>query len=85
MQFLRYFFTKLVHICIWGKSYTSYIKWVLSCDFLITPENGNIDGGGGECNFSSTILKENCLKLQLPINFFHAIDEACMHGSPEAL
>ena len=30
-----------------GKSYTSYIKRVLSCDFLITLENGNKDGGGG--------------------------------------
>ena len=36
-----------------GKSYTSYIKRVLSCDFQILSENGNIDGGG-------RILKENC-------------------------
>ena len=35
-------------------SYTSNIKRVLSCDFQITPANGNIDGGG-------RILKENCL------------------------
>ena len=27
--------------------YTSYIKRVLLCDFQITSENGNIDGGGG--------------------------------------
>ena len=32
---------------VWGMSYTSYIKRVLSCDFQITPANGNIDGGGG--------------------------------------
>ena len=45
----------------------------------ISFENGNIDGGGGgggvrEYNFSETILKENCLLvqlLQLPINFSH--------------
>ena len=42
------------------KSYTSYIKRILSCDFQITLKNGNID-------FSMTIqiLKENCLLLQL--------------------
>ena len=34
-------------LSVWGMSYTSYIKQVLSCDFQITPENGNIDGGGG--------------------------------------
>ena len=68
-----------------GKSYTSYIKRVLSCDFQITIKNRSIDGGGpgGECNFSLTILKENCLLLQLPINFSHTIDariekHACM-------
>ena len=33
--------------CMGGMSYTSYIKRVLSCDFQITSENGNIDGGGG--------------------------------------
>ena len=42
---------------------------VLSCNFQITLKNGNIDGRGGECNFSLTILKEKCLLLQLPINF----------------
>ena len=31
-------------------------------------------GGGGECNFSLTILKENCLLLQLPINFSYTVD-----------
>ena len=31
--------------CMEGKSYTTYIKWVLSCDFQITLENGNLDGG----------------------------------------
>ena len=40
-----------------GVSFTSYIKQVLSCDFQITPENGNIDGGG-------RILKGNCLLLR---------------------
>ena len=28
-----------------GKSYATYVKQVLSCDFQITLENGNIDGG----------------------------------------
>ena len=44
------FFTKLVKFCLmyWGKSYTTYIKQVLSCDFQIILENGNLDGGGGE-------------------------------------
>ena len=28
---------------VWGMSYKSYIKRVLSCDFQITPANGNID------------------------------------------
>ena len=58
-------------------------KRVLSCDFQITLKNGNIDEGGRECNFSLTILKENCLLLQLTINFSHTIDariekHACM-------
>ena len=66
-----------------GKSYTTYIKRVLSCDFQITLKNRNTDGGGVECNFSLTILKESCLLLQLPINFSHTIDtrtekHACM-------
>ena len=47
-------------------SYTSYIKQVLSCDFQITPTNGNIDGGG-------QILKENCLLLQFT-SIFCTID-----------
>ena len=34
-------------LSVWGMSYTSYIKRVLSCDFQVTPANGNIDGGGG--------------------------------------
>ena len=33
-------------LSVWGKSYTSYIKRVLSCDFQITLENRNVDGGG---------------------------------------
>ena len=48
-------------------SYTSYIKRVLSCDFQITPANGNIDGGG-------RILKENCLLLQFTSIFSCTID-----------
>ena len=44
----------------WGKVPYIIYQRVLSHDFLITLENGNIDGGGGECNFSLTILKENC-------------------------
>ena len=31
-------------------------------------------GGGGECNFSLTILKENCLLLQIPINSSYTVD-----------
>ena len=31
---------------VWGD--VIYIKRVLSCDFQITPANGNIDGGGGD-------------------------------------
>ena len=50
----------------WKKSYTKHIKRVLSCDFQITLKNGNIDVGGGECNFTLTIFF-NCLLLQLPI------------------
>ena len=55
----------------------------MSCDFQITLKNGNIGGGGTECNFSLTILNENCLLLQLPINSSHTIDariekHACM-------
>ena len=50
------------------------MKRVLACDFQITLKNENIDRGGGDCNFSLTILKENCLLLQLPINFSHTID-----------
>ena len=53
-----------------GGSYTTYTKRVLSCDFQITLENGNIDG----CNFLLTILKESSLLLQLPINSSYAID-----------
>ena len=34
-------------LSVWGVSYTSYIKRVLSCAFQITPANGNIDRGGG--------------------------------------
>ena len=57
-----------------GGSYRTYIKRVLSCYFQITLKNGNIDGGGGECNFLLTILKENCLLLQLPINSSYTVD-----------
>ena len=60
--------------CMGGGSYTTYIKRVLSCYFQITLKNGNIDGGGGECNFLLTILKENCLLLQLPINSSYTVD-----------
>ena len=48
-------------------SYTSYIERVLSCDFQITTQNGNIDGGG-------LILKENCLSLQFTSIFSCTID-----------
>ena len=48
-------------------SYTSYIKRVLSCDFQITSENGNINGGG-------RILKENCLLLQFTSISSYSID-----------
>ena len=48
-------------------SFTSYIKRVLSCDFQITSENGNIDGGGW-------ILKENCLLLQFTSISSYTID-----------
>ena len=34
-------------LSVWGMSYTSYIKRVLSCDLQFAPANGNIDGGGG--------------------------------------
>ena len=66
MQFLLIFqeIDFKFHKCMGG----SHIKRVLSCNFQITLENGNIDGGGRECNFSLTIMKENCLLLQLPIN-----------------
>ena len=75
MQFLFEFLKKFVkNFSVRGKSYATYIKRVLSCDFQITLKKGNIDGGGGEDNFSLTILKENCLVLQLPINFSHTID-----------
>ena len=58
-----------------GESHATYIKRVLLCDFQITLKHGNIDiDGGGGCYFSLTILKENCLLLQLPINFSHTID-----------
>ena len=50
-----------------GKSYTTYIKRVLSCDLQITLENRNLDGGG-------QILKEICLLLQLPINSSDTVD-----------
>ena len=56
MQFLCELFMKLVtnfEVYGGGKSYTSYIKRVLSCDFQITLENGNIDGGGGAENVIS--------------------------------
>ena len=61
MQFLCELFKKLVRtfLMYWGKSYTTYIKQVLACDFQITLENGNIDGGGKECNFSLIIYKKN--------------------------
>ena len=76
MQFLCELSMIFLKICMcMGESYTSYIKRVLSCDFQITLKNRNIDGGGGECNYSLTILKEICLLLQLPINFSHT---ACM-------
>ena len=67
MQFLCEVFTKLIKffLSVWEKSYTTYIKRVLSCDFQITIKTRNIDGGGRECNFSLTILKENCLLFQL--------------------
>ena len=49
MQFLCEFFKELVKFfkCIWGggKSYTTYLKQVLSYDFHISLKNGNIDGG----------------------------------------
>ena len=54
-------------LSVWGMSYTSYIKWVLSCDFQINPANGNIDGRG-------QILKENCLLLQFTSIFSCTID-----------
>ena len=86
MQFLCELFMKLFKnwsVYGGGMSYASYIKRVLSCDFQIILKNRNIDGGGGECNFSLTILKESCLLLQLSINFTHTIDartdkHACM-------
>ena len=79
MQFLCELFMKLFkNLQVYGgKSYTSYFERVLSCDFQVTLKNRNIDGGGGECNFSLTILKVNCLLLQLPINFSHTIDATC--------
>ena len=57
---------------------TGFIIWLLD-----HPEIGNIDIGGGKCNFSLTILKENFLLLQLPINFSENSDarigkHACM-------
>ena len=60
--------------CLGGGSYAAYIKWVLSCDFQVTFLNGNIDAKWRKCNFSLTLFKENCLLLQLPINFSHTID-----------
>ena len=52
-------------------SYTSYIKRVLSCDFQITPANGNIDGGGGfwkkiVCYFSLPASSPALLMLESP-------------------
>ena len=54
-----------------------------SCSKPLLEDFKLIDGGGGECNFSLTILKENYLLLQLPINFSHTVDariekHACM-------
>ena len=73
MQFLWEFITKLVQffLNVWGMSYTSYIKWVLSCDFQITPANGNIDGGGVfwkkiVCYFSLPASSPALLMLESP-------------------
>ena len=58
-------------LSVWGMSYTSYIKLVLSCDFQITPANGNIDGGGGfwkkiVCYFSLPASSPALLMLESP-------------------
>ena len=80
MQFLCEFFTTSVKKigkkkkCVGGSHIQHKSKQVFSCDFQITLKNRNMDGGGGECNFSLTILKENCFLLQLPIDFSHTID-----------
>ena len=61
--------------------FTTYIKRVLSCDFQITLKNGNIDGGGRRMLFHIDNF-ENCLLLQLPINFYtvdaRITDPICM-------
>ena len=51
-------------ISVWGMSYTSYIKQVLSCDFQIK----------WEYRWRGRILKENCLLLQFTSIFSCTID-----------
>ena len=46
---------------------------IYQTSFDITLENGNIDGGGGECSFSLIILKK-CLLLQLTTNSSYTVD-----------
>ena len=80
MKFLWELITKLVQIfsVYGGMSYTSYIKLVLSCDFQITSENGNMYGGG-------RILKENGLLLQFTSISSYTIDanhQTYMHDTP---
>ena len=58
-------------LSVWGKSYTSYIKRVLSCDSQITLENWNIDGGGWFwkkifCYFSLPASSPTLLMLESP-------------------
>ena len=58
-------------LSVWGMWYTSYIKRVLSCDFKINPENGNIDRGGGfwkkiVCYFSIPASPPTLLMLESP-------------------
>ena len=88
MQFLCELFKKLVKFlkCMGG----SHIQHISNRFCRVTFISSSkmeiyIDGGGRECNYSLTILKENCLLLdQLLINFSHTIDakiekHACMH------
>ena len=74
MQFLYEIFENLKKK-VYGGSHMQHISNGFYCVTLRSPSKMEIlMEGAGDCNFSLTILKENCLFLQLPINFSHTID-----------